>query len=374
MANTFILPTDVVRDAALVLYDNLMVGNLVNRSIEERFARKVGDSVTVKVPPNLGTADVLAAGGSTSATDVVESSVDVTLEKHFYKRVDLTSDEMTLEVDDFNVQVVIPAINALIRGVENYFIQKIVGGFARYTSGTAGTEPSTHAHILAARKMIKENRGNISNLIALVSPTSEASFATLDIFTNRDFGEDRPMGLREASLGRVSGMDFFAPVDCGDLDIGDTAGTVLVDGGGTLGDTTLHVDGFTAATGYVEEGARFTVAGTATVYTVTARTAIANNEATLPIYPALTANEDDDDAVTFQTAITEDVVYNPSSVAGALIPGAVMGPNQAAAFVKGLGVRITSHVDVDTLAGAWVFDLYAGARVIKHEFGAIMQG
>ena len=102
MPNTFVTPSAVVRDAALYLNDQLVIGNLVNRNVEQTFATKVGSSVTVKGPANLGTADEFVS--STSATNVTETGVAVTLQKHFYKRVDLSSDESTLSVDDFNVQ------------------------------------------------------------------------------------------------------------------------------------------------------------------------------------------------------------------------------------------------------------------------------
>jgi hypothetical protein len=137
------------------------------------------------------------------------------------------------------------------------------------------------------------------------------------------------------------------------------------------------MDAFTAATGTVKEGTRFTCASdtSGNVYTVTADTSIASNAVTaMPITPAADASIADDDAVTFQTAHNECIHYNPRSVACAIIPGAIVGPNVAAASVKGLGLRIISDVSVSTLAGTWVFDLYAGFKVVRNEYGAIMQG
>jgi len=46
----------------------------------------------------------------------------------------------------------------------------------------------------------------------------------------------------------------------------------------------------------------------------------------------------------------------------------------AAASYNGLGMRIISDVSTSTLAGTWVFDLYAGFKVIEPKYGATFQG
>ena len=372
MSNTFVTPTDVVRDAALYLNDQLLVANLVNRNVEQRFAAKVGSTVYVKAPPSLGTADEFSS--TTSASDVTETSVGVQLAKHFYKRIDLTSDELTMQVDDFTQLVVLPAVRSLIRSVEGYFIDRISGGFARNLVGTAGTNPSTHAHVLAAEKKIFDNRGDNSQLVGLITSTVHASLAALNIFTSQDYGAERPAGLRSNSLGMMSGVNWFRSPNAATFDSGDVAGTPLIDGTVAAGESTVVIDGFTSATGTVYEGTRFAIAGHTTIYTVTADVTLASNEGSFSITPVLEAEATDEDAITFQTEHTDNIVYNPAGVAAAIVPGAIMGPNVAAASVNGLGLRVISDVSTSTLAGTWVFDLYAGCRVVQPNFGAIMQG
>ena len=75
------------------------------------------------------------------------------------------------------------------------------------------------------------------------------------------------------------------------------AGTIRVDGGSQTG-TTLHIDGFASATGFVRKGTMLEIAGDATDYTVTAEATIADNELDVVITPTLAATPDDDDAVT----------------------------------------------------------------------------
>lgn len=373
--NTFITPSAVVRDANLVLNDQLLVANLVNRNlVEQAFTAKVGSKIKVKGPANLGTADEFT--GTTTATSVVENGVEVELEKHFYKMVDITSDQSMMQVDDFTTQIVVPAVKSLVRGVESYFIQKIVGGFSRNMVGTAGNQPSTHAHILAAEKKIFDNRGDSSQLVGLITSTAHSSLSQLNIFTSAEYGVERPAGLRSNSLGYLSNVNWFRSPNAA-YSRGYITGTILVKTTTAAGQSSLTVDGFTNATGGgvpVYEGARFVIAGDATVYTVTADAAIAGSEATLSITPALAAEAAAEAAITWQTAPTANVVYNPMGVAAAILPGPVVNAQMASSTINGLGLRIISDTNISTLSSSWVFDLYCGARVVMPEFGSVMQG
>lgn len=374
MSNTFITPSAVIADNALFIAENLIVGNLANRKTESEFAKKVGDTVTVKVPPVIEGKE-FTAGGSTTASDVTETSVDVVLQKHFYVRVDLTSDELTLKIDDFLQQVALPATRGLIKKIEVYAIQKLLGGFSRYVTGTIGNEPSTHAHILNAEKTIFTNQGDTSQLAALITPTAHVSFGQLDIFTSADYGTDRPFGLKSNSLGMVANTTFFRSAHASVFDRGDIAGTVLTNGDpGTAAQ--IAVDGFTAATGTVYEGTRFTIAddSSGNVYTVTENAVIASNAATLKVTPNADASIIDGKALTFQAAAKANVMFNPAAFAGAILPGAIVGANVAAQSINNIGVRIISDVSATTLSGTWVWDCYVGFRVVYPLYGTIMCG
>ena len=74
MGNTFLTPTMVARDAAIALDNRLIVGNAVARDKENMFtAAKIGDSVTVTVPPAVSDASEFTC--STSASDATAEPV-----------------------------------------------------------------------------------------------------------------------------------------------------------------------------------------------------------------------------------------------------------------------------------------------------------
>jgi hypothetical protein len=377
MSNTFVTPSAVIRDANLVLNDQLILGNLVNRTVEGEFARKVGSKVKVKSIPNMGSADTFTT--TTSASAVAEGYVEVELTDHLYKRVDLTSDELSLQVDDFTGTVAVPCVKALIRSTESLILQRSVGGFSRYTVGTAGTSPSTIAHITAAEKKVFDNRGdNGGPLVGVISSTAHASFAQLNQFTSADYGADRPMGLRSNSLGQLSNVVWFRTPNAGTFDRGYLTGTIVVKTTVAAAESEIIIDGFTSATGTgipIYEGTRFVVAGDATVYTITADADIAGSEATIQFTPALAAQATAEAGITFQSAQTTNIVYNPQGVAAAIVAPAAVGPLSAMSTINGIGIRIvSSDISTSTLAATWVFDIMVGCRVVMPEFGCVMQG
>lgn len=381
MANSFEYNDEIVRDTGIILQDNLSAANLCRREVaEKKFAEKIGKTVRVKRIPDLGAANEFVT--TTVSTDVTDEFVEIELAKHFYQKIELTSDQKKFELDDFMVAVGSPAALSVAESIDSFFINEMGEGFALNLVGTAGTPPSTMAHILAGRKKIKDSRGTYKNVACIIDTTAESSFLALDQFTNADYGVDKPVGLREASLGRTHGATYFASQNAGTHDRGDVAGTVLIDGDpGTT--NTIHMDAFTAATGTVSRGTRFTVADdtSGNVYTVTADATIASNEADLLVTPAADASIATDKAVTFQTAMANNLMYNINAVYGAIVaPEPFSGvPSQVAMIpampgAAGLSVRSSFFSDHSTLKDFYLLDVYCGMQVVHPSSGTVFQG
>ena len=369
MSNTLLTPTLMAPDAGLILKDKLVVANLVNRSAEKKFVTKKGDTVNVYVPV-AGAAEEFSL--TTNAVDVTETAVEVVMQKHFDYRIDLTSDQLSMEMDDFNTRIQIPAITALIKLVEPYLLGKVVGGFSRNMSGTAGTDPTTHAHIIAAEKTIFDNYGDTSQLVSVLGSTPWASFKALNIMNSLDFREDGPSALKTMELGQTNNISFFRSVHSGTFDFGDwddssTTATTLTTS------TSVTIASLAEATGTIPEGVRFAIAGVTGTFTVTKDATIASNAATVVVDSTPDAAVSTA-ACTSATAHTENVVYDPNAVAAAILPGAP-GPNAAIASIDGMGLRIIqSNISTSTLAQSWVWDLYVGCKVVQSASGCILQG
>lgn len=372
MSNTFITPTLVARDAAITLANRLIVGNLVSRDKEAIFTgQKAGDSIKVTVPPAI--TDAAEFSGSTSATDVQEKQIDLTLEKHFYKRIDLTSKQKSLELSDFTRLVLVPNIAGIAESIDKYLLKQMQV-FRKNLTGTVGNRPSTMAHIAAATKTLNDLKLTKAGRIALVDSTVEQSLSQLAQFQSQDYGADAPAGLAEATLGRRYGFNFVTDVNLGAFDRGDIAGTVLTNGAPAAGASSLSVDGLTAATGTIRAGTVLTIAGDTTRYVVRKDATIAGNAADLTVAPALAAAPGDNAAITFEAAGYSNVVFHPNAISAAIVAPAPLNTNSSVQTFNGFSVRVSMDSSLASLSDSMVIDVFCGARVIEPDGGALFCG
>ena len=386
MANVFQNTDLVVRDAAIELHGALVAAALIPDKIETAFTtRKVGQTVNVTKRPIM-TAKRHNGTGAFSTSDVTEVSVPVTIAYRSYVKHKLTAAEKTFEIDDFNTQVVRPAMVAIAQDIDLFLIHNIlVPGFARNVAGAEGTDPSTLAHLAAGWKKMFDSKLDPRASVGILDSQAAANFLQLDQFVSKDYGDEKPNGLRQAILAMVYGTQMYPSNSADTQALGNTAGTVLTNGVPVLAATTLAIDGLTDQTAEMWKGTRFLVAGDTQVYTVTSETA--DNAAvagaiTLSIYPGVSADlvtAADGAALTFKTAAKENVLFHPDAVARAIIapePFSAM-PSSVGKF-EGLSIRTSLESTMnndDTGDGDYIlFDTYLGANVIVEKGGVILQG
>jgi len=375
MSNTFLTPDMIVRDSSIMLSDNLVMAKLSNRNHEQIFANKIGDTVAITTPPLQTARDFIDDSGTVTNNDVTESSVDLTLSEQPYIGHALTTKEKSLELDDFNAVVSQPAILAIQDAIDVYTANIAVVGFSRYTAGTEGSNPSTLAHIAAARKIMQDNGAPKEQRVGVINTTAEASFSQLAQFSSSDYGLDRPSGLREATLARTLGYDWFADQNMASVVRGDVAEATAVKGATQTG-TTLIVDkGSAASSGTINRGARFTVAGDTVVYTVMVTVAnSATDDFSMTIAPAITSAPADNAVVTWKAANTGNIMYAKNSLAVAIVAPAPLAVESAVSYYNGIGLRVSMSSSTSTLSDQIVYDTYNGALVVEAKGGVVIQG
>lgn len=377
MGNTFVTPTEVARDAAITLNDRLVVGNLVNRDKEAIFSgRKVGDSIKVTVPPAVSDASEFTS--TTSASDQTEVEFDLTLEKHFYKRIDLTTKQKSLELSDFTRLVTLPAIQGIADSIDK-FILRNMQVFRHNLTGTVGNRPSTMAHLAAATKTLNDLKLIKSGRIALVDTTVEQSLVQLSQFTSLDYGPESTSGIRDATLGRRYGFDFVVDSNLGAFSrssaANDIAGSPVIISTVAIGGTQIGIDGVTNATGTIYAGTAFTINGDTTRYVVRKDvTAVGNAYATVDIWPALVVEGTAEKAITFEAAGYSNLVYHPNAISAAIVAPAPLAVNSSVQSFNGISVRVSMDSSISTLADSIVYDVFVGARVIEPDGGALFCG
>lgn len=376
MPNTLLTSKIVAMDAAIILSKNLISTNLVGRNYENQFADRIGSYIDIKVPP-IFTARDLVVDVTTQDSAVTETAARLQLTKTPYLRVTLTSAQKKLELTDFNRIITEPAVNCIRDDIDQLVILEGARGFAQYLSGTAGTEPSTLAHLAAGIKVLNNNGCPQELRRAIVGTNPHAALVQISQFTSSDYGTGRPDGLREATLGKLFGVDFFMDQNAGaELDDGAVAAATNVYGTQAISLTTLNVDdGAASSTGTIKEGARFTIAGNATVYTVLADSTAAAGAFALSLDKGLAAQATDNAAITWIDEIKENLLFHREAIQAAVVaPEPLSTGNSAVGSYDGINIRVSMDGSISTMSDTIVFDTFAGARCVQRKGGCILCG
>lgn len=203
MANTLLTPSVIAREALMVLRNNAVMANLVYRDYSSEFVAGVGDTITIRKP---ATFEAKEWAGSTTVQNATEGSVEVKMDKMLDVTFAVTSKELAMDIDDFSSQFITPAMQAFADKVDKYLLA-LETGITNRVGHTTGS--LTASEIVDVRKFLTQNAVPLTDRRFVFGATAEADFLKTDLFTNASAVGDSGTALREASLGRKYGMDFY---------------------------------------------------------------------------------------------------------------------------------------------------------------------
>ena len=199
MGNTFLTPSIIAKEALMVLRNNAVMANLVHRDYSEDFAA-VGDKITVRKPATFKANEY---NGSIEVQDATESGVEVKMDKLLDVSFAVTSKQMTLDINDFSEQLLVPAMQAFADKID----KAILGLEANVTNRVNTT--NSKADVIAARKFLTSAAAPLADRRYVYNSDVEADLLSTDLFVNAGAVGDDGTALKEASLGRKFGMDFY---------------------------------------------------------------------------------------------------------------------------------------------------------------------
>lgn len=207
MANTFITPSVIARTGLATLYNTIVLAGLVWRDFDSDFSGKQGDTVTIRKPAVFDVEEFDRTQGIT-LQDVVEDSIDVTLDTIANVSFPVTDEQMLLEIGDFQAQLLTPAMEAIAQSVDAALAEELVDAAGSAGQLASASEPEANSAFRAARAVLSRNRLPIVERYAVLSPegTSAALGDDLLISANRAGTTD---ALREANIGRLLGFDTY---------------------------------------------------------------------------------------------------------------------------------------------------------------------
>ena len=117
MANSILTPTAVTREALRILHQNLNFVGSINRQYDDSFAKsgaKIGTALKIRLPNEY----TVRTGATIDVQDTSETSTTLTVSTQKGVDVNFTSEELTMELDDFSQRILEPAMSVLAANIE----------------------------------------------------------------------------------------------------------------------------------------------------------------------------------------------------------------------------------------------------------------
>ena len=202
MPNTILTPDIIAREALMVLRNNAVMANLVHRDYSDEFVAKVGDTITIRKPATFSAKEF---NGAIELQDAKENGVTVVMDKLLDVSFAVTSKELSLDIADFSTQFLVPAMQAFQDKIDSY----LLGLQSDITGNRVTTSDNIRNDIVEARKYLTAHAAPLADRRFVYGSDTEADLLKTDLFVSAEKVGDEGTVLREASLGRKFGMDFY---------------------------------------------------------------------------------------------------------------------------------------------------------------------
>lgn len=203
MSNTFLTPTLIAQQALATLYESLVMVPLVYTDISADFAaQKPGNTINVRKPA-VFQANSYTQGGGISLQSAAEGNVSVTLNQIADVSFAVTSQELSLDIINFDEQLLTPAMMAIAEKIDRDILSLRSG--ITNTVGVSGTNGNVAAWsapetLIDAGRVLDIAKVPVDNRYVVTGPTTKANWLnsqTIKYVMNSGTSD----ALRRASIG-----------------------------------------------------------------------------------------------------------------------------------------------------------------------------
>lgn len=201
MANTILTPEIIAREALMVLRNNAVMANLVHRDYSSEFVAGVGDMITIRKPAAF---EAKEFDGNIDVQDATETGVSVKMDKHIDVSFAVTTKQLTMDIEDFSKQLLVPAMQAIADKVDRLLLALK----ADITQSVPATD-SIQNDVIDARAYLTKAAAPLTDRRFVYGSEVETKLLKTDLFISAEKVGDEGTALRTASLGTKYGMDFY---------------------------------------------------------------------------------------------------------------------------------------------------------------------
>ena len=209
MANTFLTVQEIADQALATLYETTVLKSLVHTDLTTEFAaKKTGNTIDIRVPA-VFTANRFNRTNGIVLQDATESSIPVVLDKISDVSVGVTDEDMSMNIEDFSVQLLNPMMEAVSQDIDlELFLLRNgitqVAGFGDTT--TTYDKPEV---LIEAGRLLDLQAVPTTDRYAVVGPTMKAKWLNSEILKHAE-KSGTTTALREGSVGKdLFGFEVF---------------------------------------------------------------------------------------------------------------------------------------------------------------------
>ena len=380
--NTLLNINMITAKALVVLHQKLNFIGSINRQYDDSFAQsgaKIGSSIRIRNPVQY----TVSSGPTLAVQNSVESNTTLTISAQKHVDFSFSSQELTLNIDDFTARYIEPAMAVLAANVEADALSMVSSVYNQVNGQGA---PQSFRNMLVARKVLLDN----------LAPQSKQWMIRLNTQDNVDL-VDSLKGLFQSSqkistqytdgvMGYTAGFEFAENTFLSQLTRGAEAGYV-VNGANQTGASLIVGTG----TGAGNTGDVFTIAGvfrvhpetkapTATLQQFVLTAPYAGGGGTMQISPSIvtsgafqnvSGSPANGAAISFagtaSTATGNSIAYHPDAftfaTADLVMPGGVDMASRASK--DGLSIRVVRQYDINNDVFPCRLDILYGYQAIR---------
>ena len=366
--NYFQSVQEIARQGVMALYQNLVFPNLVYKDYSSEYQAGKGATVLARLPVEYTATEFVAASGVTEQSVDDNDTVSITLNKIATVDVGIQAIEMATDIDDLKRVFIEPAARALAEKINSDGLNLYKD--VPYWTGAAASTPDALSDFTEPAKILDDHYVPMSMRKAVWNSAALAKFRLIDSVVEAD-KSGTTQALREGSIGKLMGLDNYMAQGIKTHTTG-AAGTPLVDnsGGYSAGDTTIHVDGLSAA---FIVGDRFTLGGYQ--YVVTAAGALSTADQDITISPGLVAAVADNAALTVIASYAANMVFHENAFAFVTRP--LIAPSDKLSYTtsyNGISLRVVRGYDMQYKKEKLSMDVLYGYKTLKPEAACLVLG
>lgn len=290
------IPEIWAQESLMILENNMVASNLVHRAFENEVA-EYGDVVNTR-RPQIFTGKRKTDADNVTIQDANATNVPVPLNQHVHVSFMIKDGQQSKGFKNLVNEYLRPAVLAMAETIDQIVLTQAYR-FRGINAGKLGTAVDKAA-VIAAREAMNSAKVPMSGRNMIVTPGVEGDLLNIADFVNAEKVGDDGTALREGSVGRKFGFDFYMCQQTPQISVGNSTTSTALTANAAAGATALVVTAFGAGAHPV--GAYLTVAGDMTPQRITA---IDDATETITVTPGLKY------AATAGAAVT---IYTPGAV------------------------------------------------------------